>query len=304
MKRPPGGRYALLAVCAGLALAAPATQAEAKGFTPHQLPGFENVPWTRLQGDVGKWVRYRVGNEHLQEISFMTLAVVDREEDGRLWVEVRIGRLPDAHAMGGMAVRTLLRPTGEDAFESDRVILRMGGGRVVELDLDTVPERSDDDDLDDEPAMKQAGVCMDPKSESCLRAASRGIGVTPRPMETLLTAAGSMRVQPVEVRLGDGNVLVLRTAEAVPVTGLVSLRAPDGTQMDLDGVGDDARATLPSEAEVVAYDDVTAAMGGGSAPIRAATRIGEFVNPDDARRHAASHGIGEADEADDAEDGP
>jgi hypothetical protein len=270
-----------------LMLVAPPQAAKASNFSPHQLPGFEHVPWARLQGDVGRWVRYRVGNEMLEETSFMTLAVVERESDGGMWIEVRVGRVPEAQVVGGLAVRTLLRPAPGDEYESERVIVRMGGGKVVEIDLATVPPPEDDDD---EPPVKQANVCVDPDSHACAAAEGQGMQVRRRPPETLLTAAGSMRVKPVEIRLEDGTVVLFRAAEAVPITGLVSMMVPDGTYMELDGVGDGAVATLPKEAELVAYENLSAVMGGGSAAIGATQRLGQLVNPDDALRHAASHG--------------
>ncbi len=276
-----GGRGAVLlsVVCFSLLVAPSFLQAGEETVTPRSLPGFESTPWGALRGSVGDWVRYRVGNEHLQETSYMTLALVEMEDEHAAWVEVRVAR-SSGSSTGDLAVRTLARAQGDDLV-TERMIVRMGGGTPVELDMDTLPDAAP---ARGAPPYAEASACASPDSPACLRAASRGMDIRPGPTETILTAAGSLRAVPVRVRMRDGDVMSFVVSESIPITALVRARTPDGTHLELDGLGDGAAATLPKTAKTVSYSELGDALSRGLAAGGALQSMGRLVNPDDARQ--------------------
>lgn len=262
--------------------------------TPHKIPGMESMPWGLSGGSVGDWVRYRVGNEHLQETSYMTLALVERDETGAEWLEIRVARSRGSKS-GDLAVRALTRTEGDD-LETRRMLVRMGGGGAVELDLDTLP----DDEAGQSP-LSMGGACASPESASCRRAVEEGLEVQERPPETILTAVGSLRVVPVHVRFEDGSVMTLVVSESVPITALVAASTAEGTHLELDGMGDGAEPTMPSSAEVVAYSELGDALSGGVAAGSALQEMGRLVNPDDEEKEGAERRPRPRDEPSDEE---
>ncbi|MFW5878937.1 MAG: hypothetical protein ACOCVR_03875 [Myxococcota bacterium] len=256
------------------ALLVPGTSAASNG--PGRVPGLERLPWVPMSGAVGDWVRYRVGNDYLAETSYLTLAIVDREEDEGVWVEIRVSRSPGSP--GDLTVRALTRTVDGDLV-TERMLVRSGGGRVVELDMDTMPAAESDDS-----PTSEAGACASPDSAACRMAMSRGLDVHREPETMVMTAAGSLRVTPIQVRTDDGSVMRFRVSEAVAVTGLFSASTFEGTHMELDGMGDGAEATMPAVAEKVHYDKLGDALYRGGAAGGALSRVGRLVNPDEAQR--------------------
>ncbi|MFW5878510.1 MAG: hypothetical protein ACOCVR_01695 [Myxococcota bacterium] len=288
-------RPAALTAAAALLVALllqPGTSAGSTGAGPRAVPGLEQLPWVPVAGAVGDWVRYRVGNDYVAETSYMTLAIVDREDDEGVWLEIRVARSPVSP--GDLTVRALTRSVDGDLI-TERMLVKSGGGRVVELDMDTVPADESDDS-----ATSGAGACADPESASCRMAMSRGLDVRREPETMVMSAAGSLRVTPIEVRTDDGSVMRFRVSEGVAVTGLFSASTFEGTHMELDGMGDGAEATMPAVAEVVPYDRLGDALYRGGAAGGALSRVGRLVNPDEAEREERARKAAEGRETGDA----
>lgn len=260
-------RSALLLLLATLAGAAAPGAARA-GPSPAELPGLSAVPWARLTGEKGRWVRYRVTGPQAPAPSYLTLSVVDADEaTGQLWVEVRVSGQRGFTA-AGVVTKVLVARGPSGAMSTERMIVRFGGGAPVELDLATVPPPAGEEDA--------ASACVAPNSPACRRA-SGGPDVRTRPPEATMTVLGTVQATPVEVRTAEGALFTYLVSEAVPVTGLVLADLGMRGRMELEAVGEGAKSTVGEPVRKVSHDRLAEALAAGSPALGALKQVGRPV---------------------------
>ncbi|RMG12572.1 MAG: hypothetical protein D6729_16330 [Deltaproteobacteria bacterium] len=242
------------------------------------LPGLDLVPFEYLDGEVGSWVRYRVGSDEQPEYSYLTLALVGRDETGRLWLEVRVSHSA-APGTGGFGARVLLDRDEDGSFAPVRYILSFNGSRPVELDPSEIAVSTDGEEDAGEAVSPPPKMCIDSQRPECRKA---GLHYRKKARITVMTALGTLSVLPVEAFSVSGTLYTYYLSEAVPLTRLAGYDAPPvGMRVEVDGAGQGAKQTIGEPVRTVHQDELADALVAGTPQLRPITRLGQRVNPDE-----------------------
>ncbi len=271
----------LLAACFVLVTAVPWEMAAAQ--PPRRpMPGLDLVPFEYLDGEVGTWVRYRVGNDARPEYAYLTLALVGRDEMGRLWLEMKVSHSP-APGSSGFGARVLLDRAEDGGLEPIRTIVTFNGSAPVEVDPSTEaplePGEADPEDAEEASVPPPSNVCLASDEPECQQA---GLRYVKKPRLTVMTGLGTLQVLPVEVRSAQGSVYTFYISEAVPLTRLAGYDAPlAGVRLEIDDAGEGAQQTIGAPVRKVAAEALPDALVQGTAQLRPLSRLGVTVNPDE-----------------------
>ena len=259
------------------------------------MPGLDLVPFEYLDGEVGSWVRYRVVNDDRPDASYLTLALVGRDETGRLWLEMKVSHSP-APGSSGFGARVLLDRAEDGGLEPIRTIVSFNGSAPVELDPAGDSSVEDEDasadvaGVPDESVPPPSKVCMASNEPECLQA---GLRYLKKPRLTVMTGLGTLSVLPVEVRSKSGSVYTFYISEAVPLTRLAGYDAPlAGSRMEIDAAGDDAKQTIGPPVRRATTKELAGALVNGTPQLRPLSRLGIPVNADE--RKAEGEGRNES----------
>jgi len=209
---------------------------------------------------VGEWVTYRVSGGPGRE-AFWRIAVVGTERDAKgreaRWVELDFGQHPNMVAPIAQ-MRALMTPLAS-RWEMSRLFVGYGAARPFEVDPDQIdlwgggPQKP--------PAAKQ------PKVPAGVREHVRVVRGQP---QRIMTQAGSVLADPVEVFYRGTSVRKIWTSAAIPVIGLVKIELPGtGHVLEVRDHGIDAKPMMvlpPPDAPTVTLERPGAPGGTRATP--------------------------------------
>ncbi|MDF1562966.1 MAG: hypothetical protein P1V51_07970 [Deltaproteobacteria bacterium] len=240
------------------------------------------LPWDRLSGQVGHWVRYRVGRTG-ETGQYLRLAVVG-EEEGQLWLELSVSHLATA-AAPGLATRLAVSRGADGGLLTRRMIISFNGSAPIEVE----PEPEEDAGSGPSLAEQQIPICRE-GGGPCPPGSVRWRRLAP---ESRMSPLGSLEVAPLELTTAEGTLLRYELSEAIPLTGLLSADTPQAGRLELDAVGQGAVRTVGEPVKKVPGDQLAAALTSSTPALSALGRMGMLLDPE-ARQAARESAAAEA----------
>ena len=195
---------------------------------------FEAAP-ERLDARVGEWVTYEMDGGPQQ--GFMRLAVVAEQKDAQgrdaVWVELEFGRQSEFKSPLAQFLMLVARETGLRTEGVSRLFITQGVEKLQEVDSSALPSFLGAPDKDA------------PRSQAAPPPDSPGSGVTRGKPTRLMTLAGTVTAEPLEVRYQQ---LVLKRywiSAEIPILHLAKLEFPPiHYAMEVRDHGVDARPRM------------------------------------------------------------
>lgn len=197
------------------ALSLAVLSASPTGLSQEQRLLFAAAP-ERLDARVGEWVTYEMDGGPQQ--GFMRLAVVAEQKDAQgrdaVWVELEFGRQAELKAPLAQFLMLVARETGLRTEGVSRLFITQGAEKLQEVDSSALPSFLGTPDQDA------------PRSPGRPPADSPGSGVSRGAPTRLMTYAGTVTAEPLEVRYQQ---LVLKRywiSQEIPILHLARLEFP------------------------------------------------------------------------------
>jgi hypothetical protein len=199
---------------------------------------FENAP-TRLDARVGEWVTYQMDGSPQQ--GFMRVAVVGEQKDalGRdaVWVELEFGKHSELKAPLAQYLMLVARDVGLRREGVTRLFLTQGFEKLQEVDQDAMPHFLGTA----KPAPPQEP--LPPPTEKLTPGADSS--VTRGKPSRIMTLAGTVMAEPMEVRYRQHLVKRYWVSRDVPVLHLAKIEFPPiQYAMEVRDFGVDARPRM------------------------------------------------------------
>lgn len=203
----------------------------------------------------GEWVTYRVSGGPGRE-AFWRMAVVGKERDAQgreaRWVELDFGQHPNMVAPMAQ-MRALMTPLS-GRWEMSRLFVGYGAARPFEVDPAELHLWGG--------GPQKPSVAKPQRAPADVREHVRVVRGQP---QRLMTQAGSLLADPVEVFFRGTSVRRIWTSDAIPVIGLVKIELPGtGHVLEVRDHGIDARPMMvlpPPDAPTVSFERIDARMG-------------------------------------------
>jgi hypothetical protein len=223
----------LLLGCAAAA-EAPAAASPAKADTRLGGPLLEQIASRDGELKVGDWVTYRISGGPGRE-AFWRFAVVgaDRDGEGRegRWVEIDIGTHPNmVSPLSQLRMLMSRDEEGERSWQVRRVLMAHGPARPSEVDPSEVE-----------------GLMRKPEAGK-RRASHPGARVVRGDPQRIMTQAGSVKAEPVDLFYRGTRVRRIWMSPEIPVMGLAKIEIPgSGYIMEARdyGIGAEPMMVLP-----------------------------------------------------------
>lgn len=181
---------------------------------------FENAP-ERMDARVGEWVTYQLAGG--SSPGFMRLAAVAEQKDAQgrdaVWVELEFGQHSELRAPLAQYLMLVARETGLRREGISRLFVTQGFEKLQEVDTDAMPVFLGNKDEKDGPRPA-------PAEPSAQLPAGEGSTVNRGKPSRLMTLAGTVTAEPMEVRYKQ---LVLKRywlSREIPILRLAKIEFP------------------------------------------------------------------------------